>query len=104
MSRKKLSSDWTLPPDPDDKWERDYAAWSRDFRQAVAEWAAEDEITNPDRAIQLHQKILGKVLEWPDEIRMEWEEMAAVLEYDQGNDRTASERAAFWRIKKTRGL
>ncbi len=53
---------------------------------------------------RLHAEILAKVQEWPPEVRMNWAEMAAVLEYDQGNDRTKAEQLAFCRIKKDKGL
>ena len=53
---------------------------------------------------KLHAIILAKAASWPEDIRMDFEEMAATLEYDQGNDRTKAERLAFWRIKKDRGM
>jgi hypothetical protein len=53
---------------------------------------------------RLHAEILAKVQEWPSEVRMDWAEMAAVLEYDQGNERARAEQLAFWRIKKEKRL
>ncbi len=53
---------------------------------------------------RLHAEILAKVQSWPEDLRMDWAEMAATLEYEQGNDRDKAEQLAFWRIKKDKGL
>ena len=57
-----------------------------------------------DSRNRLHAEILAAVEKWSDDDRMDWAEMAAVLEYDQGNPRDRAEQLAFWRLKKERGL
>lgn len=53
---------------------------------------------------RLHAKIMAAVEQWDEDTRMDWAEMAATLEYEQGNPRDKAEQLAFWRIKKDRGL
>lgn len=60
--------------------------------------------TVEDSQARLHAEMLAKVQQWPPEVRMDWAEMAAVLEYDQGNKRDKAEQLAFWRIKREKGL
>lgn len=53
-----------------------------------------------DSRARLHAEILAAIEKWPEETRMDWAEMAATLEYEQGNDRQRAEQLAFFRIRK----
>lgn len=49
---------------------------------------------------RLHAEILEAVKKWPPEVQVDWNEMAATLEYDQGNDRRTAEQLAFFTIRR----
>ena len=39
---------------------------------------------------------------WTPDERMEWEERAAILEYDEGLPRDKAEELAYWQIRRKR--
>ena len=39
---------------------------------------------------------------WSQDERMEWEERAAILEYDEGLPRDKAEEVAYWQIRRKR--
>lgn len=47
--------------------------------------------------------VMAKVRLWPDDLRVEFEERAAILEYDAGNSRPEAERLAFEEFKGKAG-
>ena len=44
-------------------------------------------------------KIRAAVKQWPHDKRMEWEERAAIMEYDGGLSRERAEKLAYARLK-----
>lgn len=48
----------------------------------------------------LGEAILEVVAKWPEEKRVEFEERAAIREYDGGVDRKDAERFAYFEVKK----
>ena len=50
----------------------------------------------------LHDRIIAAVSLWPPHLIMDWDELAAVLEYDQHNDRQTAEMLAYWQIRRRR--
>lgn len=40
-------------------------------------------------------EVQARVSQWPDDLRAEWEERAAIIEFDGGLARAAAERQAF---------
>lgn len=88
--------------DPRDEWRDFMSDLEAAAESCLDEWKWPK--TSAESRARLHARILSVVERWPDTARMDWSEMAATLEFDQGRDRPTAEQLAFWRIKKDRGI
>lgn len=48
--------------------------------------------------------VAAQVAKMTEEERMDWEERAAIMEYDGGLDREAAERAAYLDVKRQKAM
>ena len=58
---------------------------------------------SPEALAIAHKRAMKTVDGWSEERRMDWEERAAVLEYERGNSRQDSELLAYWQFLKEGG-
>lgn len=58
---------------------------------------------SPEALAKAHAGALRTIATWSDERRVDWEEWAAILEYERGNTRQDAELIAYWHELKRRG-